>query len=269
MKKTAKVNELYKQLKTGVEEFYSSDRWKEFLTVQARFHQYSFRNVLLIYMQCPHATRVAGFEDWKKFGRHVKRGETAIKILGPKHRREVDEKTGEENWVLNGFYQASVFDISQTGGEELPSLSYELSKDTPTLRRFYEMAKAISPAPIQEVTLKGSMKGSYNYTTQTISIKKGMAALQKCKTLIHEIAHAMLHTETDKPRELREVEAEGTAFVVLNYFGFDTSEYSFSYVAGWNGSAEHISKAGEAIQKAAVKLIDDLEAILNEKESAA
>lgn len=259
--KPSKVTELYAKLKEGIQSFYSSDSWREYLTFQSRFYNYSSRNVALIYLQCPSASHVAGFDDWKSLGRFVKRGETSIKIMAPNFRKEKDEKTGEEKRVLSGFHQTSVFDVSQTAGSELPTLTNELKMDTPSLRAFYEIAKSVCPVPVEEVTIKDGSKGYYDRTSHSIGIKKGMAALQKCKTLVHEMAHAMLHQKTEKSRELKEVEAEGTAFVVLSHFGFDTSQYSLAYVAGWNASqdADNILSAGETIQKTAEQIIDKLE----------
>lgn len=269
-KKEAKVHELYNTLKEGVQHFYSSDTWKAILKFQARFHRYSWRNMVLIYLQCPHASYVAGFEDWKNMKRYVKRGERAIKILAP-HFKKVMLENGDIEKKLSGFHQTSVFDVSQTGGEPLPEITKELTMDTETLREFYVTLKNVSPVPVDERVLEKNIKGFYSRETKSITVKKGMAALQKCKTLVHEMAHAILHQTTDKARELREVEAEGTAYVVLNYFGFDTSEYSFSYVAGWNGSldAEHIASAGASIQKTAEILIDRIEQAMGEMQGAA
>lgn len=256
--KEHKVNNLFNKLKDGVEMFYDSETWKQFLKVQARFHDYSFRNTVLIFLQCPHATRVAGYTDWQKLGRYPKRGESSIKIIAPHFIKVRNEETGEDERVLNGYHQASVFDVSQTDGKPIPELIQELTMDTECIRDFYEKIKAACPFPIEEVSLNGGVKGTYNRESDVIQVKKDMAALQKTKTLVHEWSHACLHKVTDKERDLKEVEAEGTAYVVLSYFGFDTSEYSFNYVAGWNGSIDGtaIQEAGATIQKTACKIID-------------
>ncbi|RCW41584.1 ArdC-like ssDNA-binding domain-containing protein [Paenibacillus prosopidis] len=266
-----KVNDLYAKLKEGVTQVYTSEQWKEVLLFQTRFHDYSFNNMMLILLQYPTATYVAGFEEWKKLGRHVKLGEKGLKIMAPSFKMKKDEETGEQKKVLCGFHQVTVFDVSQTGGKELPSLTHELTMETATLRDFYETLKMVSPFPVEEKTISDGSKGYFDHSTQSIGIKKGMAALHKCKTLVHEMAHGHLHTNTDKSRELKEVEAEGTAFVVLSYFGFDTSKYSFPYVAGWNGSAfsDHIQKAGETIQKAAEKMISEIEKEMSKKAAIA
>ena len=259
MEKKTKAAELFEKLKTGVLQVYSSEKWREVLNFQARFHHYSWNNMMLILMQCPHATYVAGYDQWQKMGRYVNQ-KGGIKILAPHHAMVKDEKTGEKRKVLAGFHQTTVFDISQTGGKDIPRLTSELTMDTPVLRAFYSTLRKISPVPVDEVVLQGDMKGRYRRDTDSIEIKKGMAALQKCKTLVHEMAHAMLHKNTNASRSMKEVEAEGTAYVVLSYFGFDTSEYSFNYVAGWNASeATAILKAGDTIQKTAFKIIGMIE----------
>ncbi|MGG3471503.1 ArdC-like ssDNA-binding domain-containing protein [Neobacillus pocheonensis] len=269
--KEPKVNELYAKLKEGVQKVYFSDKWKEILLFQSRFHNYSFNNMMLIYFQCPTATFVAGYTDWQKLGRQVQYKQEGIKILAPSYKIEKDEQTGEKKKKLVGFHQTSVFDVSQTKGAPLPSLTHELTMETATLRDFYETLKAVCPFPVEEKTITNGSKGYFDHLTQSIAVKKGMAALHKCKTLVHEMAHGYLHTNSDKSKEMKEVEAEGTAFVVLSYFGFDTSNYSFPYVAGWNGSAfaDHIQKAGDTIQKTAEKLIAEIEKEMSKKSAAA
>lgn len=273
-KKEPKVNELFDKLKEGVQAVYSSDTWKELLLFQSKFHNYSFNNIVLISMQCPEATRVASYKTWQELGRQVVKGEKGIKIMAP-HQYKVNTEKEEEETTKLGFHQTSVFDISQTDGEELPTLCPELKGDTQGLRDFYGIAKNISPVMVQEETIKGGAKGYYHLVEDYIAIKKGMAAQQKCKTLIHEIAHAMLHKiGNDRASQLtsndKEVEAEGTAFVVLSYFGFDTSEYSFPYVASWNGSEnlERIQKAGVTIQKIAQEIIEKLQTEMDRIQAA-
>ncbi|MEN1990291.1 ArdC-like ssDNA-binding domain-containing protein [Paenibacillus hubeiensis] len=268
MKKQPKVKALFEQLKEGIQAITSSEDWKQILLTQAKFHTYSFNNVMLILSQRPTASRVASYGTWKALGRQVVKGAQSIKIIAP-HTVEVeDPETGEKKKKL-GYHQTSVFDISDTKGEPLPSPSIEeLTQNTKELKNFYELLKGISPVPVREETIKGGAKGYYRLVEDDIAIKKGMAAHQKCKTLVHEIAHAMLHRLEDKEARAkssneREVEAEGTAFVVLTYFGFDTSQYSFPYVASWNGDdIERIEKAGGVIQKAAAQLISNIEAAM-------
>jgi len=263
--KEPKVNELLAKLKEGVQGVYTSDAWKAVLHVQSRFHNYSFGNSLLIYMQCPTATRVAGYDTWKKLGRQVVKGAKGIRIMAP-HTYKVKNEQGEDV-TKTGFHQTSVFDISQTTGEAIPTLCEELREDTQSLRDFYEVIKAASPVPVREEAITDGSKGYYCRATDDIAIKKGMAAKQKVKTAIHEIAHAILHRKDEARRaELTrndlEIEAEGTAFVVCSHFGIDTSQYSFPYVASWSAgqSIDVILKTGEAIQKAANTIIQAIQA---------
>lgn len=272
-----KVNKLFGMLKEGVEKIKTSDDWKSILTFQAKFHNYSFKNVMLILLQRPSASRVASYTTWKKVGRQVVKGAKAINIMAPHTYKVKDSETEEEEEKL-GFHQASVFDISDTKGEPVPSLNIqELSGDTEDYRKFYTLLKTISPVPVKEETITDGPKGYYHLVEDYIAVKKGMKAHQKCKTLVHEIAHSILHRldKKDENRMLsrgdREIEAEGTAFVVLTYFGFDTSDYSFPYVATWSKSAEPeaIEKAGATIQKTADALISKIEMKMAESKEEA
>lgn len=174
--------------------------------------------------------------------------------------------------MLTGFRHCYVFDVSQTDGEPLPELCPELKGDSKSMREFYAAAKTICPFPVSEERIEGGAKGYFNHITKSIGIKDNMAYKHKAKTLIHELAHGMLHGyENPRRDELtrndREIEAEGTAFVVLNYFGFDTSDYSFPYVAHWNpeNSLDAIQKAGDIIQKTSQEIIEMIETQLNQE----
>lgn len=271
--KEPKVKALFEQLKEGVANIISSDDWKKILILQTKFHKYSFRNIMLIRMQRPTATRVASYGLWKNLGRQVVRGAQSIKIIAPHMVKVQDKDTGEEKELLS-FHQASVFDIADTEGEELPQLKYdELAGDTKQLREFYELAQSISPVPVKEKTITDGSEGYYHLVDDYIAIKRGIGIHKKCKTLIHEIVHATLHRRDNQEasgltQNDMEIEAEGAAFVVLTYFGLDTSKYSFSYVAGWNSrnDVERIERAGDTIQKISKTLIDQLEALMISEE---
>lgn len=218
-----KVSKLFGMLKEGVEKIKTSDDWKSILTFQAKFHNYSFKNVMLILLQRPSASKVASYTTWKKVDRQVVKGAKAINIMAPHTYKVKDSETEEEEEKL-GFHQASVFDISDTKGDPVPSLNIqELSGDTEDYGKFYALLKTISPVPVKEETITDGPKGYYHLVEDYIVVKKGMKAHQKCKTLVHEIAHSILHRldKKDENRMLsrgdREIEAEGTAFVVLTY----------------------------------------------------
>lgn len=267
MAKNETVEKLFGQLVEGVKGFYSSDTWKEFLIVQSKFHSYSFSNTVLIMMQLPYASRVAGFNAWKELGRNVKKGEKALKILAPLIGKKIDEDTQEEEKVIYGFKYVNVFDVSQTEGKALPSLCEELKGNDEALQEFYETAKTIIKIPVIEKEIQGGAKGYYHIEEDYIAVKKSASYEHKCKTLIHEYVHSILHSKEAERRDSltqgeREIEAEGTSFVVCHYFGLDTSEYSFPYCASWNGSEkdiERIRKAGDIIQKTAHRIIEEIE----------
>ncbi|MBT2283506.1 hypothetical protein J7E78_08145 [Paenibacillus polymyxa] len=172
---------------------YFIGRLEKILILQTKFHNYSFRNIMLIRMQRPTANRVASYGLWKNLGRQVVKGAQSIKIIAPHMVKLKDKETGEEKEVLS-FHQASIFDIADTEGEELPRLNYdELAGDTKKLREFYELALSISPVPVKEKTIKDGSEGYYHTVEDYIAIKRGIGVHKKCKTLIHEIVHATLH----------------------------------------------------------------------------
>lgn len=247
-----RLKELTEQLENGVKEIFSSGRYAQYLAVMAKFHRYSYGNCVLILMQCPHATKIAGYNKWKKeFGRQVKRGERGIRIIAPcpihKKVTEEGDSPNEEtkDITLNYFKSATVFDVSQTEGKELPSLG--TSELTGTVENYAEIFKKLalfSPMPIEIKDIPGTAKGYFSSLERKIVLRAGMSELQALKTLIHEIAHAMLHDNEKLPegekksKNEKEVEAESVAYVVCQHFGIDTSEYSFGYVAGWSKGKE-------------------------------
>ena len=250
----ARLKALTDKLETGVSHIFESDQYTEYLTTMSKFHHYSFRNILLIFMQRPDATCVAGYNDWKnKFGRHVKAHEHGIQILAPStHRRWVqqekrDLETNQPVYGADGqpimewvktetvtYRIVTVFDVSQTEGKELPTLGVmELSGDVAEYERIVSALVALSPLPVVFEAFPGAAKGYCSYVEQRIVIQPGMSQVQTIKTLVHEVAHAKLHSpldileETRPDRSTREVEAESVAYVVCQHFGIDTSDYSF------------------------------------------
>lgn len=258
-----RMKELTERLEQGIRDVFQNRQYQKYLQVMARFYDYSFNNVLLIAMQKPDASLVAGYAAWQKqFGRYVKKGEKGIKILAPmfrKMKKEEEsretaelaaEQPGEEEKtekILTGFKVVSVFDISQTEGKELPTYGVPmLQGDVEGYAEFFQAAREISPVPVSFETIQGEAHGYYHQMEKRIAVAEGMSELQNVKTLLHEIAHAKLHAmDPDAPegqetldRHTKEVQAESIAYVVCQHYGLDTSEYSFAYVAGWSSGKE-------------------------------
>ena len=281
-----RLKELTEKLEQGVSEIFTSGRYAEYLSAMSKFHTYSFGNVMLILMQNPTASHVAGFHTWKKeFGRNVKAHESGLKILAPcPYRRfiEQDKLDKDGKPVLDAagkplrertlvqlmrFRIVTVFDISQTEGKELPSIGVsELNGD---IAHFEELANAItsvSPVPILYEAPHGAAKGCFNHVTEEILVRPGMSQKQTLKTMLHEISHATLHRRKkneppSKDQHTREVEAESVAYVVCQHFGIDTSDYSFGYVAGWSKGKEldELKASLDTIRSCAAGLIDAIE----------
>lgn len=260
-----RLAELTDKLENGIKELYASDRYAEYLCATSKFHRYSFGNAMLILLQCPHATHVAGYTTWKKeFGRNVKRHEKGIQILAPcPTSRYVWQdvcdpvsgavvlnpdgtpKKETKRISVTRFKVATVFDISQTEGRELPRIGVtRLTGEVENYSEIYAKLEQLSPVPVQTDTCPGEANGYFSSTEQRIVLRPGMSQVQTIKTLVHEIAHAKLHDATKVPQEQRklhrekEVEAESIAYVVCQHIGIDTSEYSFGYVAGWSKGKE-------------------------------
>lgn len=239
------TKEIIKELEQGVQNVYTSDNYINYLATMAKFHNYSINNTILIYMQMPNASRVAGYTSWKtKFHRQVKKGEKAIAILAPiphKAMKLVTNKDGNEeekeiHW--NTFKVVPVFDISQTEGEELPELCKELTEDVQDFEKVVSKLQNVAKCPITFEEIQNGAKGYYRRDTDEIVINTGMSQAQTIKTMAHEIAHSILHREGSPyeniDRDTKEIQAESVAYVVCNALGINTSGYSFEYVAGWS-----------------------------------
>jgi antirestriction protein ArdC len=262
-----KLKEITDKLEQGIKELFESDRYKSYLKTLSKFHNYSFNNCLLIAMQKPDATHVAGFASWRdNFKRNVMKGEKGIRILAPspykaqKEQDRIDPKSGRPVIGADGkaikdmvevtmpaFKVATVFDVSQTDGEPLPEIGVdELDGSVDKYNDFLDALKKSSPVPIEFEDITSGAKGYYDQTERRIAICAGMSELQTLKTAIHELAHARLHhidnnapKDTSRPNaDTREVEAESVAYVVCQHYGLDTSDYSFGYIAGWSGAKE-------------------------------
>ena len=261
------------KLEKDLSDLFESDRYKEYLTCMSKFHNYSLNNTLLIAMQRPDATLVAGFSAWKdKHGRTVKKGEKGIRILAP-YRYAVklaskDEDAEPEYVERTGFKPTYVFDVSQTEGKELPSIAVnELSGDVNDYNKLFRALKIICPVPVDFEDIEGGSKGYFSDSENRIAIKKGMSQVQTIKTLVHETAHAMLHSSAaeDKDnladRRTKEVEAESIAFTVCKRYGLDTEDYSFGYIAGWSSGKDikELKASLERIKDTADKIITGID----------
>lgn len=258
-----KVKILYDKLIQGVEDVFLSERYLEFLKFSLNFRNYSFENTMLIFLQKPNATYVAGYKTWEKLGRYIKKGEKGIAIFAPliKKYKETNKETGEEVELskINGFRVVYVFDISQTDGKEIPSIVTHLSGDNSI--ELYNKLLELSPVPVNFDNLPVGKNGYYNLITQEIVISNKLTGNQRTKTLLHEVIHSFVEKETikdDNDRRRAEIIAEGTTFVVANYFDLDTSDYSFGYLAEWSGNPKEIIKWGSEIQKTANFIIDKI-----------
>ena len=284
-----RMKEITDRLETGIQELFESERYKAYLTTMSKFHSYSFNNTLLIAMQG--GQLVAGYNKWRdNFHRNVKKGEKAIKILAPapfKAKKEVQKLDAQGRPVMGkdgkpvtevqeiqvpAFKIVSVFDVSQTEGEPLPSIGVE--ELTGSVERYGEFFKALeqtSPVPIGFEDIPGGSHGYYHLTEKRIAIQAAMSELQTLKTAIHEIAHSKLHAidpeapaieQADRPdSRTREVQAESVAYAVCQHYGLDTSDYSFGYVAGWSSGKDlkELKASLETIRATAHELITTID----------
>ena len=258
-------------LDAGVRDLFASDRWRSYLEFLAKFHRYSANNTIAIYLQRPTASLVASFSDWRRKGRKVKKGEHGIKILAPHVIKDTDDDTGEIKQRL-GFHIAYCFDVSQTDGADLPEgPARQLTGSVDGYAHIWDTLLAVSPVPVSIEPIEGcEANGYYSHTDQRIVVRDGLAELQRVKTAIHEIAHAMLHAkgaeEADADRSTREVQAESVAYVVCRALGLDTSDYSFGYVAGWSSDKElkALKASLDAIVRTSDKIIKAFEPAEND-----
>lgn len=283
------MDDIMKQLEEGVETFFTSEKYTEYLKVLSRFHTYSVNNSLLIASQRPDATLVAGYRAWQtKFGRTVRTGERGLKIIAPvkeKRTEEVVQRDPTTHEILRNeqgepikktverqipkFRVITVFDISQTEGKELPDIGVrQLEGSVTWYRDMMAAIRKVSPVPISIRAMEGPANGYYNDQTKEIVIKDGLSDNQTLKTAIHEVTHAKLHNRShmkahgvEKGRNEKEVEAESVAFVVCSRFGLDTSDYSFPYISSYssNRSLAELRASMDVIRKTAGLMIESIE----------
>ena len=289
-----RVQELTDKLEQGLQDLFNSDSYCNYLRTMSKFHNYSFNNTLLIAMQKPDATLVAGYKAWQKnFERHVNKGEKAIRILAPapykikEERDKIDpvtqelllDKDGnpqkeEVEITIPAFRAVSVFDLSQTDGKPIPELTAkELLSDVEGYQDMIRAVEAISPVPIELEEIAGDSKGYYDREAKRIAVQENMSEGQTLKTMIHEVAHSKLHSkeveqdeQMKKDRNTKEVEAESIAYTVCQHFGVDTSDYSFGYIAGWSSGRDtkELRASMDTIRRTASELITGIEEQLQE-----
>ena len=294
-KRADQLKEITERLEQGVKDIFTSEMYTKYLLTMSKFHNYSFNNTLLIAMQRPDATLVAGYNAWKnKFNRYVKKGEKGIQIIAPapvkerEEREKIDKDTGlavlNENGepeievverVIPRFRVTTVFDYAQTDGEPLPTLEVnELTARVKDYTLLKEAIEQVSPVPIRFGEIEGSAKGYYSHMDKEICVRADMGESQTIKTMIHEVAHAMLHDSDqmkqrgeEKDQLTKETEAESIAFTVCSALGIDTSDYSFPYVASWASGKElkELKDSMDTIRLTAADFLEKLETAVAER----
>lgn len=285
-----KTKQAFSMIEQGVKDVYSSESFKQYLSCLSKFHSYSLNNTLLILSQKPEASLVAGYRAWQtNFNRHVNKGEKGLMILAPVTTKEdrlmnkhdengnviLDESGNpvQEMRVVNltHFKTTTVFDISQTSGDPLPSLVHDLTGSSNEVKAIIQSIQSVCTIPIEfkteteDLSFMTGAKGYYSPRKDKIVINKDLEDLQTAKTLIHEYAHSILHKETDKNQSQREIEAESLAFVICDHFGIDTSEYSFGYIASYaNKDYSELKSILVNIQSKAHEMIELIEPVFKE-----
>lgn len=295
------LTEITDKLETGIKELINSDKYKTYLNTMSKFHNYSFNNTLLIAMQKPDATLVSGYASWKtKFNRQVKKGEKGIKILAPapvKKKVYQNKLDNDGNLILGKdgqpvkemvevtvpkFKVTTVFDISSTEGQELPTVGVnELKGNVHKFNDLMDALKHISPVPVETTNIESGAKGYFSPGEQKICIQEGMSEAQTLKTMLHELGHCMLHDKdhermeglegsSKKNRGVKELEAESIAYVcgMALTDDLDSSEYSFSYIAGWANDKDvsELKESLDTIRKTADHIITSVESYLEERD---
>ena len=284
-------------IEQGIKELFESEKYMRYLSVMSRFHRYSVNNTMLIYMQKPDATLVAGYNKWKnQFERHVKRGEHGITIIAPTpYKKKIEEQKldpdtkapmldqdgkvimEEREVEIPMFRPVKVFDVSQTDGKPLPELASSLSGNVQNYEAFMEALRRSAPVPLSVEPMAANMDGYFSPDRQRIAIREGMSEVQTVSAAVHEIAHSKLHNYAKaqeeaaragdkeppkkKDRNTEEVEAESISYAVCQYYGIQTGENSFGYIANWSQGKElpELRASLETINKAAGELIADID----------
>ena len=292
-----RLREITEGIEQGIKDLFESDKYRQYLSTMSRFHRYSVNNVTLIHMQMPGATHVAGYNRWRdQFERHVKKGEHGITIIAPTpFKKKIEEQkldpdtkapmldkdgkviTVEKEIEIPMFRPVKVFDVSQTEGKPLPQLASDLTGNVQQFEAFMEALRRSAPVPVSIEPLQENMDGYFSPEKQQIVIRAGMSEVQTVSAAVHEIAHSKLHnyekereaaaagTKQEAPkkkdRQTEEVEAESISYTVCQYFGIQTGENSFGYIASWSSGKElpELRASLETIQKTSTGLITDIE----------
>ncbi|PZD70611.1 hypothetical protein C1752_10461 [Acaryochloris thomasi RCC1774] len=263
-----KQTEALAKLEAGIAALATSGDWQEYLSFQSRFNQYSFRNIVMIREQMPEASRVAGYRVWQKMGRQVRKGEKGITIFAPVTRKIEDQESGDSKRIISGFKTATVFDISQTDGEELPDICNPIQGDDQGL---FNALRDFAHSKVFKTQFNSTGPNGQCYFAPggiEITINPLLSPLHQAKTMAHELGHALMHSAQDyrmhNERSVLELEAESVAFVVLNALDLDSGDYSFAYVSDWMSGTDdaiaQLKESGSRIQKAAKEIIAAVEA---------
>ena len=277
MSRIDKAGVLVDRIKEGVKNLFDSENYKAYLNTMNKFYQYSVNNTILIMMQRPDASAVASYTSWKNnFGRHVKEGAKGIQIIQPcpyivKDKVEIEDINGNKKYeevekLVQGYKVGYVFDLEDTEGTPLPEIVTLLQEDFQNYELMKKCLEDISPVPVTYEKINSSANGYYDLTNKRIVVDSSLSESQTIKTLIHEIAHSILHDkdngiDKETNRREREVEAESVAYSVASYYGLDTSDYSFGYIASWSDGKEltELREHLEAIKTAAGSIIDSVD----------
>ena len=296
-----RLKDITASIEDGIKELFQSESYAQYLQTMSRFHHYSVNNQVLIHMQKPDATLVAGFNKWKnQFGRNVIKGEHGIKIIAPTpFKKKIEQEkldpdtqlpmldadgkiiTEEKTIQIPMYKPVTVFDVSQTEGKPLPQLAHELSGNVANYDVFMEALRRSSPVPISIEVMGGGMDGYFDLEHQDIAIRKGMSEVQTVSAVIHEMAHALLHNRTkdteektpELSRSTEEVQAESISYAVCAYYGIATGDNSFGYIVSWSKdkTLPELRESLEVISKTADGLISDIDRhyaeILKEREA--
>lgn len=271
--KKNKTKEMYDKLVKGVTHIISSGKYTEFLAFSKSFHHYSFNNLVLIYSQMPNATRVAGFKTWEKLGRKLKKGEKGIQIFFPLKRTYIKNKIAGQASLIDDtkvedtqeiieyltYRPTYVFDISQTVGKPIPEASLCEKLNSNNMNEFFDFLLSFSPYPILEQSLRGSLYGYWNPKEKHIALNQKLSIDDKVSTLLHELTHALYDDfDYQNDKKLSETFVESVAFIVADFFGLDTSRFSFGYIAAYASDVKVILELGDKIQKTANQFIKQI-----------